>query len=66
MVPYLVDDLGLDVNDMDTKEKLRKHWGAPSCHAARVPGDSEEVIHFLLSHGADSSIKDCWGTMTLL
>ena len=61
MVKYLVDDLGLDVNALDTESQVPNHWGTPLCYAARVYRGGEEVVRFLLDRGADPSIKDCWG-----
>jgi hypothetical protein len=61
MVEYLVDNLGLDVNALDTEGQLPNHWGTPLCYAARYQRGSKEVVRFLLSRGADPSIKDCWG-----
>ncbi|RDL39488.1 Uncharacterized protein BP5553_03828 [Venustampulla echinocandica] len=61
MVKYLVDDLGLDVNTLDTEEKLPDHWGTPLCYAARWHVGHEAVVRFLLERGADPSIKDIYG-----
>ncbi|PSS20716.1 hypothetical protein M430DRAFT_34902 [Amorphotheca resinae ATCC 22711] len=61
MVEYLVDNLGLDVNALDTDGQLPNHWGTPLCYAAKYQRGSKEVVRFLLSRGADPSIKDCWG-----
>jgi hypothetical protein len=48
MVKYLVDGLGLDVNALNTKDKMPNHWETPLCYAAHVEGDAEEVVRFLL------------------
>ena len=61
MVEYLVDDLGLDVNALDTEGQMPNHWGTPLCYAAQYPRGGEEAVRFLLDRGADPSIKDCWG-----
>lgn len=61
MVEYLVDDLKLDVNALDTEEKLPGHWGTPLCYAAHNVRGGEEVVRFLLERGADARIRDCWG-----
>lgn len=61
MVKYLVDEVGLDVNGLDTDEKLPNHWGTPLCYAIQILGDMEEVVTFLLDRGADPWIEDCWG-----
>jgi hypothetical protein len=60
MVRYLVDELGLDVNQMDTDGQLPNHCGPPLCYAAKG-SQGEEVVRFLLERGADPKIKDCWG-----
>lgn len=65
MVRYLVDGLGLDVNQMDTEEgvKLPDCWGPPICYAAmwEEGKGGAEVVRFLLERGADPTIRDCWG-----
>lgn len=61
MVKYLVDDVGLDVNALDTDEPIPDHWGTPLCYAARWHQDHEDVVRFLLERGADPSIKDVYG-----
>lgn len=60
MVKYLVDELGLDVNAMDTEGTKPNHWGTPLCYAAQVAHGGEEVVRFLLDRGADPAIKDCF------
>lgn len=61
MVNYLVDDLGLDVNALDTGTQDFNHWRTPLCYAVRITHGGEEVVRFLLDRGADPYIKDCWG-----
>ena len=61
MVQYLVDDLKLDINAMDTEGQLPNHWGTPLCCVSRTAHGGEQVVRFLLDQGADPSIKDCWG-----
>ncbi|KAL1988952.1 hypothetical protein VTN96DRAFT_6941 [Rasamsonia emersonii] len=61
IVKYLVDELGMDVNQMDTDGKLPDHWGPPLCYAAKWRDGGEEVVRFLLERGADPTIKDCCG-----
>lgn len=61
MVKYLMDDLGIDVNTMDTDGQMPDHWGTPLCYAARAECGGEDVVRFLLDRGADPFIKDCWG-----
>ena len=61
MVKYLVDDLKLNVNALDTKGQMPNYWGTPLCYAAHAYCDNEEVVHFLLDRGAEPRIKDCWG-----
>lgn len=63
MVEYLVDDLGLDVNLMDTDGQMPNHWGTPLCYAAQSGHGGEDVVRFLLDRGADPFIKDCWGIL---
>lgn len=53
MVEYLVDELGMNVNAMDTKDKLPDHQGAPICYAAKWNTGYEAVVRFLLERGAD-------------
>lgn len=60
MVRYLVDELGLDVNAVDTVEKMPNHWGSPLCYAAHTGADAREVGVFLLERGADPLVRDCW------
>ncbi len=48
MVQYLVGDLGLDVNDLDTEE-VPTTWARHYVMRPMFPGDSEEVTRFLLS-----------------
>ena len=67
MVKYLVDDLGLDVNALDTEGRLPNHWGTPLSYAINAGGDGTEVVvRFLLDRGADPSIKDRWGLIDAL
>ncbi len=61
MVKYLVDEVGLDVNALDTDSRMPNFWGTPLCYAVITGSDSEEVIRFLLARGADPLIKNCWG-----
>lgn len=58
MVRYLVDDVGLDVNALDSEESMGNFWGTPICYAARSPFDCVEVVDFLLERGADPYIKE--------
>ena len=61
MVKYLMDDLGIDINTMDTEGQMPNHWGTPLCYAAQPPRGGVDVVRFLLDRGADPFIKDCWG-----
>lgn len=63
IVEHLVDDVGLDVNAMDTEGQMPNYWGTPlnyAVHAAQS-GNGDEVVRFLLDQGANPFIKDCWG-----
>ncbi|KAL6716619.1 hypothetical protein ACLMJK_006187 [Lecanora helva] len=72
MVRFLVEDLGCDVNAMDVVEgqQLPNHWGTPAAYAMQTgyqPADQKvELIKYLLEKGADSTIKDCFGNLSLL
>jgi hypothetical protein len=57
MVRYLVDELGLDVNQMDSEKPRGNHYGTPICYAAVEPCQCTEVVKFLLERGADPFIK---------
>ncbi|KAL9098984.1 MAG: hypothetical protein Q9163_005453 [Psora crenata] len=61
MVRFLVEQVGCDVNALDTDTPLPMHFGTPLAYAARVHGGGKEVVTFLLEKGADPRIKDCWG-----
>jgi len=52
MLPYLVDKLGLNVNEMDREqEDLRGgHHGTPLCYA--IYDDGDDVVKWLLDRGA--------------
>jgi ankyrin repeat protein len=60
VVDYLVDEMGIDVNALDTSEQLPNHWGTPLCYVARCRSGTV-ITRFLLDRGADPTIKDCWG-----
>ncbi|KAF2099800.1 ankyrin [Rhizodiscina lignyota] len=53
MLPFLVNELGLDVNAVDTEKVPRPsgHYGTPLCYAAYNNGVG--VVKWLLSKGAD-------------
>lgn len=63
VVKYLVEELGIDVNQMDAEEKVPDRWGTPLCYAAKgYPHDGGEVVtQYLLAKGADLYIKDIYG-----
>lgn len=58
MIKYLVDEVGLDVNELDSEEPMGNYWGTPICYAAHNPHDCAEVVSFLLERGADPYIKE--------
>ncbi len=58
MVQYLIDEVGLDVNELDSEESMGNFWGTPICYAARNPFDEAEVVRFLLEKGANPYIKE--------
>ncbi|KAG9233228.1 ankyrin repeat-containing domain protein [Amylocarpus encephaloides] len=59
MVKYLVEEVGLDVNEMDSEESMGNYWGTPICYAARNPFDCAEVVRYLLEKGADPEVVEC-------
>ncbi|KAK7431851.1 hypothetical protein QQZ08_001469 [Neonectria magnoliae] len=60
MLRFLVDELKLDVNAMDSDIPRHFHWGTPLCYAATKP-NSEALVKWLLAKGADPSIKNTEG-----
>jgi hypothetical protein len=60
VVEYLLDQMGIDINKMDTDGKLPNHWGPPISYAAKERTGAE-MVRYLLERGADPYIKDCWG-----
>jgi hypothetical protein len=54
IVRNLVDDLGPDINALDTKEKMPNPWGTAVYYAGHAACDCEEVVRFLLDRSADS------------
>ncbi|KAK7425144.1 hypothetical protein QQX98_000058 [Neonectria punicea] len=60
MLRFLVDELKLDVNAMDSDVPRHFHWGTPLCYAATKP-NSEALVKWLLAKGADPSIKNTEG-----
>jgi len=59
MLRYLVDELGLDVNQMDEPApySFLSHYGTPIHYAARWPTGAA-VVKWLLEKGADPTIKN--------
>jgi hypothetical protein len=53
IVRNLVDDLGPDINALDTKEKMPNPWGTAIYYAGHAACDCEEVVRFLLDRSAD-------------
>ncbi|RSL82817.1 hypothetical protein CEP51_004923 [Fusarium floridanum] len=61
MLRFLVEDVKLDVNAMDTDiPHHARHLGTPICYAASK-ANGEAVVRWLLEKGADSSIKNMEG-----
>jgi hypothetical protein len=54
MVRNLVDELGPDINTLDTKEKMPNHWGTVVYYAGHAACDCEETVRFLLDRSADT------------
>ena len=57
MLEYLVNDERLDVNQLDTDDRLAGHPGTPIMYAIDRAGGAD-VISWLLEHGADPKIKN--------
>ncbi|THX69988.1 hypothetical protein D6D04_10080 [Aureobasidium pullulans] len=57
MVKFLVNELELDVNGLDTLGPLPDHWGSALCYAARWKSGHEEVVRFLLERGANPTLS---------
>ena len=55
MVKFLVEELKLDVNAIDTEWPVQP--GTPLVYAASAPADGTEVVQYLLERGADPTIK---------
>lgn len=60
MVKYLVEEERLNVNRLDTDERLANHFGTPIAYAAKAKRGTA-VIRYLLANGADPRVKDCRG-----
>jgi hypothetical protein len=58
MMQYLVEEIGLDMNQLDAEESMGNFWGTPLCYATRSPFDEAEVVRFLLEKGANPYIKE--------
>jgi hypothetical protein len=56
MVKYCVEELGLDVNAMDSMEDRPDHWGTPLCYATHWASGGRDIVRYLLDHGADPSL----------
>ncbi|KAI1338794.1 hypothetical protein F5Y15DRAFT_416564 [Xylariaceae sp. FL0016] len=57
MLRFLVEEVGLDVNGVDTRrESLAYHYGTPINYAARCPKGAA-VVKWLLEKGADPHVK---------
>jgi hypothetical protein len=57
MVKFLVNELELDVNGLDTPGFLPDNWGTPLCYAARWRSGHEEVVRLLLERGANPTLN---------
>lgn len=60
MVRYLVDEVGLDVNQLDADTTVPLHPGPPLLYAANQPAQGDRVVRFLLERGADPYITPVW------
>ncbi|RMJ18531.1 hypothetical protein CDV36_001821 [Fusarium kuroshium] len=61
MLRFLVEDVKLDVNAMDTDiPHHTRHLGTPICYAASK-ANGEAVVRWLLENGADPTIKNTEG-----
>ena len=60
LLRFLVEEVRLDVNRMDTDGQMPDHWGTPIAYAAKAKS-GENVVRYLLAKGADPRVKDCWG-----
>ena len=58
MVKFLVEELKMDVNAVDTEAPRTLYFGPPLAHAVRVRKCREEVVRYLLEKGADPTITD--------
>ncbi|KAG6989871.1 hypothetical protein G7Y79_00062g093490 [Physcia stellaris] len=56
MLEYLINEEGLDVNQLDANESLPDHPGTPIMYAIHDKGGAH-VVKWLLDHGANPRIK---------
>lgn len=61
MVRYLVDEVGIDVNQQDSDVLLPMHLGPPINYAVKDSRTGGRVVRFLLERGADPYRKPVWG-----
>lgn len=60
MLEYLIKEERLNVNQLDTNDKLAGHLGTPIAYAAKEK-DGADVVAWLLNNGADPKIRDYFG-----
>jgi hypothetical protein len=60
MLLFLVDELKLDVNTLDSDDVKAKHWGPPLNYAAKEKNGAA-VVRWLLTKGADPQLNSAGG-----
>ncbi|KAM5344290.1 hypothetical protein ACJ41O_012827 [Fusarium nematophilum] len=60
MLRFLIEELNLDINAMDTDVQRAYHWGTPLCYVA-TKQNGEAVARWLLAKGADPNIENIEG-----
>ena len=66
MVKFLVEELKMDVNALDTETPHPLYYGPPLAYAVRVKKCREQVVWYLLEKGADPTIMDVFGFDALM
>lgn len=57
MLKYLMDEVGIDVNAIDSTKMMGNFWGSPIVYASKSGFDSAEAVNIFLERGA-SPAKD--------